>query len=159
MGSRRWVFVGENGCRGRVPFLTANAHAQVPPEFCEGISARWRCELVPTATTEEEIRQHVLDGTPVLVPAEYGKRACEQVGDDALEYLTGDPERNEFPRPKIAYVAQGNAVLAKPELPYGALVPPGDLSTACKATEDIERLATRVEKANKTTQPPANGGK
>lgn len=88
-----------------MPFLTAHAHAQVPPEFREGISARWRCELVPTATTEEEIRQHVLDGTPVLVPAEYGKHACEQVGDDALEYLTGDPERNEFPRPKIAFVA------------------------------------------------------
>ena len=64
-----------------------------------------------------------------------------------------------FPRPKVTYIAQGNTVHAKPELPYGPLVPPGDLSTACKATEDLERLATRVEKANKTTQPPAHGGK
>lgn len=99
--------VAENGS-GRVIFVLSlfTAHpVQVPPEFREGISARWRCEIVPTATNEEEIRQHVLDGTPVLVPADYGRRACEQVGDDALEYLTGDPERNHFPRPKIAFVA------------------------------------------------------
>jgi hypothetical protein len=124
---------------------------QIPPEFCSGISERWRCRIVPAAATEEvrvddapthrarvqhvrcwgaggggaracndrvialqlnhgicahactrtqpraclctpgrqEVRQHVLDGTPVLVPTEYGKRACDQVGDDALDYLTG----------------------------------------------------------------------
>jgi hypothetical protein len=78
---------------------------QIPPEFYEGISERWRCRIVPAAATEEEVRQHVLDGTPVLVPAEYGKRACDQVGDDALEYLTGDADRNSFPKPKIAFVA------------------------------------------------------
>jgi len=78
---------------------------QIPPEFYEGMSERWRCRIVPAAATEEEVRQHVLDGTPVLVPAEYGKRACDQVGDDALEYLTGDADRNSFPRPKIAFVA------------------------------------------------------
>ena len=78
---------------------------QIAPEFSQGISERWQCEIVPTATSEEEIRQHVLDGTPVLVPSEYGRRACEQVGDDALHYLTGCSERNMFPRPKIAFVA------------------------------------------------------
>ena len=67
----------------------ALSNAQIAPEFYEGISTRWRCEIVPTATSEEEIRQHVLDGTPVLVPPEFGRRACEQVGDDALDYLTG----------------------------------------------------------------------
>ena len=78
---------------------------QIAPEFHAGISPRWRCELVPAVDSEEEIQQHVLDGTPVLVPHECGRAACAQVGDDALGFLTDDPARNQFPRPKIAFVA------------------------------------------------------
>ena len=56
-----------------------------------------------------------------------------------------------FPRPKIQYTASRETP-PTPELPYGALVDPTVISAAARATEDVERLAQRVAKANKAPQ-------
>ena len=78
---------------------------ELPEQFVSGLSSRWKCQISPFARTEEEIRFHALQGNPVLVDPSYAQQAFEQVGADALDYLIGDPQRNVFPRPKIAFVA------------------------------------------------------
>ncbi|EKX34748.1 hypothetical protein GUITHDRAFT_146966 [Guillardia theta CCMP2712] len=78
---------------------------KLPDQYHSKMSERWRCKIAPTARSEEEIKQHLLDGSPVLVDPRYGKAACDQVGGDCLDFLVNDETRNKFPRPKIAFVA------------------------------------------------------
>ncbi len=78
---------------------------EIPGQFVEGVSKRWKCQVVPLAKNEDEIRVHTLRGYPVLLSEDYAKTVFDQVGDDALDYLIEDPERNVFPRQKIAFVA------------------------------------------------------
>eukprot|EP00960_Hanusia_phi_P049535 759600-Hanusia_phi.AAC.1 len=78
---------------------------KLPEQYHSKMSDRWRCRIAPTARSEEDVKGHVLDGCPVLVDPSYGKQACDQVGEDCLDFLVKDETRNKFPRPKIAFVA------------------------------------------------------
>ena len=78
---------------------------QLPEQFCRGVSERWRCKVAQLATGDDDLCRHVLREDPVFLSPSYARRAFEQVGSDALDYLIDDPERNEFPRQKIAFVA------------------------------------------------------
>ena len=78
---------------------------EMPDQFVAGVSNRWKCQVVPLAQNEDEIRVQTLHGDPVLLSSEYAKKVFDQVGNDALDYLIEDPERNVFPRQKIAFVA------------------------------------------------------
>ena len=55
-----------------------------------------------------------------------------------------------FPEPQIKFVPQGSAILPTPEKPYGELVEPEVLSTATRAYDDLEKLHSKVSKANKS---------
>ncbi len=78
---------------------------ELPEQFVKGLSRRWKCQVVPLARDEDEIRLHTLHGDPVLLSNHYAKKVFDLVGDDALDYLIENPERNKFPRHKIAFVA------------------------------------------------------
>ena len=54
-----------------------------------------------------------------------------------------------FPESQIKYEPLGNRVLPTPEKPYGELVEPDVVAIATRASDDIEKLAARVAKANK----------
>ena len=78
---------------------------ELPEHFVKGVSRRWKCQVIPLARNEDEIRLHTLHGDPVLLDNRYAQKVFDQVGDDALDYLIENPERNNFPRQKIAFVA------------------------------------------------------
>ena len=54
-----------------------------------------------------------------------------------------------FPKPIIAYQAQGSTVYPTAELPYAPLVEPSVVSMAASALEEIEKLSAKVAKATK----------
>ena len=54
-----------------------------------------------------------------------------------------------FPESQIKYEPLGNRVFPTPEKPYGELVEPDVVAIATRASDDIEKLAARVAKANK----------
>lgn len=82
---------------------------ELPEQFVNGMSRRWKCLVVPLARDEDEIRLKTLHGDPVLISSHYATKVFELVGDDALDYLIENPERNKFPRQKIAFVAGDKA--------------------------------------------------
>ena len=54
-----------------------------------------------------------------------------------------------FPESQIKYEPLGNRVFPTPEKPYGELVEPDVVAIATRASDDLEKLAARVAKANK----------
>ena len=54
-----------------------------------------------------------------------------------------------FPESQIKYEPLGNRVFPTPEKPYGELVEPDVVAIATRASDDLEKLSTRVAKANK----------
>ncbi len=102
---------------------------EMPDQFVAGVSQRWKCQVVPLARNEDEIRVHTLHGDPVLLSSDYAQKVFDQVGDDALDYLIEDPERNVFPRQKIAFVAGRRHLILKTD---SSAMPSIDLSlTSC----------------------------
>ena len=50
---------------------------QIPAEFCEGISERWRCEIVPAAINEEvRVLQHPPPTCPTWHMLKFKPLAC-----------------------------------------------------------------------------------
>ena len=86
-------------------------------------------------------------------PAVLGHCANALVFIDQMVHNEGMQEVAEtvalFPEPQIKFVPQGSAILPTPEKPYGELVEPDVLSTATRASEDIEKLQAKVAKVNK----------
>ena len=54
-----------------------------------------------------------------------------------------------FPETQIKFDPLGSTVLPVPERPYDELVDPSILSTAARASDDLEKLQAKVMKANK----------
>ena len=54
-----------------------------------------------------------------------------------------------FPESQVNYEPLGNCASPTPEKPYGELVEPGVVAMATCASDDLQKLATKVAKANK----------
>ena len=108
------------------------------------MSAHWPVEV----ESKKAIRKLYLLGTKVLVHFPNGLVFLDQmVHNEGMQEVAEQVAL--FPESQIKYEPLGNRVFPTPEKPYGELVEPDVVAIATRASDDLEKLAARVAKANK----------